>query len=356
MDMLPSSVCAEQRIKSLFLFYLFIARAFGTCPKPQLTENIVLTNEALLINEYVDNVEITLKCANGYVQDSGSAKMKCTDGAWNDPDLTCKKKDCGPPPPRPHMTYVTSEGTLFGDVATVICEKGYSVKGQAFKQCYNAGWTGKSTSCEITTCDLPEAISNGKNSWTSADRPEYGIEIFYFCVNGYAMTGKNVITCTEEGEYDSAPPQCLGVTKPDVFTTKIVTTSTSTTTPPTQETSASTTSAAGTTSSGPRDKTHTSSASSTVSLSARGGDILTDAENTTTTKTSTMPYYSQEDQTDIVDTKKDVGYTPVIISVVCVTLVACIAILFIHKLLNKRKGSYDTREDLKPELLQFQNL
>ncbi|TNN35908.1 hypothetical protein EYF80_053928 [Liparis tanakae] len=56
-----------------------------------------------------------------------------------------------------------------------------------------------------------------------------------------------------------------------------------------------------------------------------------------------------------VDTSKDIGYTPVIVSVICVTLVVCIVALFIHKFLQKRKGSYDTREDLKPELLQFQN-
>ncbi|XP_020774281.2 location of vulva defective 1-like isoform X2 [Boleophthalmus pectinirostris] len=140
--------------------------------------------------------------------------------------------------------------------------------------------------------------------------------------------------CNEEGEFDSAPPQCLGVTKEDVFTTP-----TSTTTPPTQETSASSTSA-GTTSTGPRDSSHTTSASSTVSLFRQGEDILRDADNTPTTIKSTMSNYSQGDQNDdIVDTKKDVGYTPVIISVVCVSLAACIAILFIHKLLNKRKGS-----------------
>ncbi|XP_026162348.1 complement decay-accelerating factor isoform X8 [Mastacembelus armatus] len=50
------------------------------------------------------------------------------------------------------------------------------------------------------------------------------------------------------------------------------------------------------------------------------------------------------------------GYIPIIVSVVVVLLAVCIVVVFLHKFLLKRKGSYDTREDLKPELLQFQNL
>ncbi|XP_072308315.1 complement factor H isoform X4 [Eucyclogobius newberryi] len=295
MDLSPSAP-AKLRIKYLCLLYLFVARTHGDCPRPQSKDRIVLTDESLLTNEYPDNIEITLTCANGYFQASGSGTMKCTDGKWGAPDLTCKKKDCGAPPPQPFMTYDLSQGTLFGAVAVVSCARGYMLNGLRHKTCYNAGWTGRTTKCEIVTCAMPEAISNGRNSWNSSDNdPKYGESILYKCDEGYTMTGKDMIQCTEEGEYDPAPPQCLGE------------------------------------------------------------DILRGADNTTTTIISTN--YSQGDQNnDIIDTKKDVGYEPVIISVVCVTLVACIAVFFLHKYLNKRKGSYDTREDLKPELLQFQNL
>ncbi|XP_072308313.1 complement factor H isoform X2 [Eucyclogobius newberryi] len=328
MDLSPSAP-AKLRIKYLCLLYLFVARTHGDCPRPQSKDRIVLTDESLLTNEYPDNIEITLTCANGYFQASGSGTMKCTDGKWGAPDLTCKKKDCGAPPPQPFMTYDLSQGTLFGAVAVVSCARGYMLNGLRHKTCYNAGWTGRTTKCEIVTCAMPEAISNGRNSWNSSDNdPKYGESILYKCDEGYTMTGKDMIQCTEEGEYDPAPPQCLGLTKADVFTPP-----TSTTTSPAQETSST-----GTTSSGPRDNTHTSSATSTVSLFARGEDILRGADNTTTTIISTN--YSQGDQNnDIIDTKKDVGYEPVIISVVCVTLVACIAVFFLHKYLNKRKGS-----------------
>ncbi|CAL9704650.1 unnamed protein product [Knipowitschia caucasica] len=334
MDLIPSAR-VQQRMKSVFLLYLFVARTLGDCPKPELKENIVFTLETLLMNEFLDDSEITLTCANGYFQHSGSATMKCTDGAWSEPDLICKKKDCGPPPPQPHMSFTTSQGTLFGALAVVICEKGYSIKGVAYKHCYNAGWSGKSTKCEILECDKPKDILNGNNSWISDGYPRYGEHIVYKCHEGFSLTGKDHIICSEEGEYDTAPPQCLGVTKEDAFTTNNVRptpTPTSTTTHSTKESS---------TSSGARDSPHTASATPTAPLSAPGGSIVTDAENTTLS--STIPRHSQENQkNDIVETTKDAGYTPVIVSVVCVTLVACIAVLFIHKMLNKRKGSNGT--------------
>lgn len=353
MDVLPGKR-EQHRIKSLLLLVnLFVARTLGDCPTPLLTENIVLTTEALLMNEFSDGVEISLTCSNGYVKDSGSGTLRCTDGTWSDLDLTCKKKDCGLPPSRPNMTFNLSQGTLFGAQAVVSCDKGYYVIGSRHIHCYNAGWTGSRTKCEIVTCEIPEKLANGKNSWNSNDLPKYGENIQFFCNEGYTLTGNDSIMCTEDGEYDLPAPQCLGVTKEDVFTTKLVTTPTSTTTPPTQETSVTSTTSTSTTSSGHRDSTVTASASPT-----RGGDIFTSEDNVaTTTLSPTVPYYSQEGRNDdIVNTKKDAGYTPVIISVVCVSLAVFIVALFIHKLLLKRKGSYDTREDLKPELLQFQNL
>uniref|UniRef100_A0A8C6V514 Sushi domain-containing protein n=1 Tax=Neogobius melanostomus TaxID=47308 RepID=A0A8C6V514_9GOBI len=172
------------------LVNLFVARTLCGCSKPELPNNIVLTNEALLMNEFPNNIEIPLTCANGFVKDSGSGMMRCTDGVWGDLDLTCKKKDCGIPPPQTHMAFNLSQGTLFGAVAMVSCDKGYFVRGSSYKNCYNNGWTGKSTKCLILTCDMPEKIPNGINSWDSDDPPKYGESVTYLCNEGHTLTGK----------------------------------------------------------------------------------------------------------------------------------------------------------------------
>ncbi len=62
------------------------------CPKPERWENIVLTDRALLINEFPDDSQVTVECANGYIRESGSGTATCTGGTWSEPDLICKSE------------------------------------------------------------------------------------------------------------------------------------------------------------------------------------------------------------------------------------------------------------------------
>ncbi|XP_031727591.1 complement decay-accelerating factor, GPI-anchored isoform X3 [Anarrhichthys ocellatus] len=316
MDVLLDT-CGRRRVKFPLLLYLFVVEAAADCPKPQARENIVLTNEALLMNDFPEGVVVTLECANGFVVESGFGSITCTNNNWNEPDLSCKKKDCGPPSPQLNMSFNTSDGTLFGAVIKVVCDKGFQIIGTSYRQCYATGWSRKSR-CKIVTCKKPSTVTNGKHSWDSEDDPKYGEIIQYVCNEGYALVGNDSIVCSETRDYDSRPPACQEV---------------STSTDPSATLTAH------------RDKTVTTSATPTVSPSVQGGrDISTAAGNATTTaETSTTSSSLPE-------------YIPVIVSVICVSIAVCVVAVFLHKFLLRRKGSYDTREDLKPELLQFQNL
>ncbi|XP_008277610.1 complement decay-accelerating factor transmembrane isoform isoform X4 [Stegastes partitus] len=286
--------CGRRGVKPLLLLYLLVVQAAADCPKPQGRENIVLTNEALLMNDFPESSEATLECANGYVRESGSGIITCIDKKWTEPDLTCKKKDCGPPKPQENMSFNTSAGTLFGAVIRVICDKGYRISGSSYKQCFAAGWSGRAK-CNIVTCATPPEVTNGKSSWDTQDHPKYGEIVQYTCDEGYTLTGNDSIVCRETGKYDSQPPEC--------------------------------------------------------NEGAR--DILAAGDTTTSvTSNTSSSLQGKHDEPE----ESGVGYKPVIISVIVVLLVVCIVVFFIHKFLLRRKGSYDTREDLKPELLQFQNL
>ncbi|XP_056256176.1 complement decay-accelerating factor isoform X5 [Seriola aureovittata] len=312
------------RRRCLLLLYLFVLEAAANCPNPEGRENIVLTTEALLLNTFPEGIGVTLECANGYVKESGSEVISCTDGKWTEPDLICKKKDCGLPQPQPHMHFDTSGGTLFGAVIKVTCDKGYDISGLSHKHCLSKGWNGKST-CEIVTCEEPAEVTNGRSHWDGQGEPEYGQVINFVCDEGYILVGPTSIMCTETGEYNSEPPKCQGVTTEDRITTTIATT-------PAPSTQASTSTASSATSTAHQEKHVTTSATPTVSPSAR----------------------DKHDGTVI--TNSDTGYMNVIASVIGISLVTCIVVYFLHKFLLRKKGSYDTREDLKPELLQFQNL
>ncbi|XP_044072997.1 complement decay-accelerating factor isoform X6 [Siniperca chuatsi] len=326
----------ERRVKCLLLLYLLVMKAAANCPTPQGRPNIVLTDASLLKNDFPEGSEVTLECAKGYVTESGSDIIKCIDGNWTESDLTCKRKDCGPPTPQPNMSFNTSAGTLFGAVIRVVCDKGYQIRGSSFKQCYAAGWSRRAAKCEIVTCDKPSDVTNGRNSWDSHNFPKYGDIVQYICNEGHTLIGKDSIMCRETGKYDSQPPECQGVTTEGRITTKMAT---PTSTPPAQEASTSTDSSA--TPTAHRDKTITTTTAPTVLPSVQGGrDILSAKDNATTTS---------------VTSSSSQGYTPAIISLIVILL--GVSIVFgLYKLLLKKKGSYDTGEDLKPELLQFQNL
>ncbi|XP_030277133.1 complement decay-accelerating factor isoform X2 [Sparus aurata] len=331
--------CGRLRVRPLLLMYLFVLKAAADCPKPHGGENIVLSNAALLMNQFPEGLDVTLECANGYVKESGSGVTTCADTKWTEPDLVCKKKDCGTPKLLPHMIFDSSQGTLFGATIRITCETGYQVTGNSYKQCFATGWTGRAK-CELVTCDIPAEVANGKRLWESADYPSYGQVIQYTCDDGYTLFGNDTLVCNDIGEYDSEPPEC----KKKITTTVV----TSTPTPPAQDSPATTTAH--------RVKANTASASSAVSPSLPGVRHSLPAEDKATTASETSTTSFQDMRDDAVDTSRDIGYIPVIVSVVCVLVVACIVVVFIHKFLLRRKGSYDTGEDLKPELLQFQNL
>ncbi|KAK5872059.1 hypothetical protein PBY51_012792 [Eleginops maclovinus] len=320
--------CGRRTVKALLLLYLFVAKAAANCPKPQARGDIVLTNDALLMNDFPEGVDVTLQCGNGYVKDSGSGVITCVDDNWTEPDLTCKKKDCGLPNVLPNMSFNTSSGTLFGAIIKVICDKGFQVSGSSYKQCYASGWVGKST-CELVTCEKPVEVPNGKSSWVSQDEPTYGEIIQYICNVGFTLIGKNSIMCSETGDYDAPLPTCEGTTTKYTTAMYLITPKP---TPPAQDSS--------TTPRALRDKTVTTKTTAAVSPSVGGGrDILTAGGRATTSVTSMTSSSFQDKPDGAVDPNKDTGNMPVILSVICVSLAVCIMALFLHKFLLKRKGS-----------------
>ncbi|KAF3854135.1 hypothetical protein F7725_022190 [Dissostichus mawsoni] len=225
--------CGRRTVKVLLLLHLFFAKATADCPKPQTRGDVVLTDDALLMNNFPKGVGVTLECANGFVKDNGSGVITCVDDNWTEPDLTCKK-GLWSPTLLPNMIFNTSTGTLFGALIKVTCDKGFQVSGSSFKQCYALGWVGDAK-CEIVTCEIPVKLTKGNSSWDSQDEPMYGEIIHYMCEEGYTLIGKNSIKCSETGEYDSPPPACEGVTAKAITTTEMVT---PTPKPPAQDSSA----------------------------------------------------------------------------------------------------------------------
>lgn len=78
----------------LTMLPLYLVFPPAECPKPGTNGNIVLTNDALLMNDFPEGSEVTLECATGYEIESGSGVINCIDGKWTKPDLTCRSESC----------------------------------------------------------------------------------------------------------------------------------------------------------------------------------------------------------------------------------------------------------------------
>ncbi|XP_074495969.1 complement decay-accelerating factor, GPI-anchored isoform X3 [Sebastes fasciatus] len=343
MDVLLDTCTGRRAVTCLLLLHLLVMKAAAECSKPQGGANRVLTNAALLRNDFPDGLDITLECGHGYVKESGSGIITCVGSIWTELDLNCKRRDCGDPKPQPHMSFNISSGTLYGAVIKGICDKGFQISGSSYRTCYANGWSRGAT-CEIITCAKPVDVTNGKSSWDSQEYPKYGEIVQYVCNMGYVLIGKDSLTCRDRGRYDYLPPTCEGQTTTEALR---ITTTMPTSTPEEEEVSIATDSLATPT---PTPTAHratsvTTSATPTVSPSLPGGRGIGTAEgraittSVTSTTSSSFP-----------------GHMPAIVGVIGLLLVVGTAGMILYKCLLGRKGSYDTREDLKPELLQFQNL
>ncbi|XP_023180431.1 complement receptor type 1-like [Xiphophorus maculatus] len=185
-----------------------LPQCIADCPKPQHVENTNLTADSLLKSFFPSGTEITYECIIGYDKVSGTGIMKCDDGKWTEPDIICRKKDCGLPEAKPHMLFDTSQGTLFGAMVKVTCEEGYQIIGSSNKHCLDIGWFG-TADCVIVTCPKPTKVENGNNSWNSDNKPEYQQTINFTCNTGYTLFGNETIRCTKTGEYDLELPRCI---------------------------------------------------------------------------------------------------------------------------------------------------
>lgn len=184
------------------------------CSRPVLSGNRVLTDEASLKNDFPDGSKVTIECAYGFEVVHGSDTITCTGGTWSDAELTCKKKDCGPPKLSSNLTYIVN-GTLLGDLIKPVCDKGYYLQGSSHRQCLPIGWSGKAQ-CLLITCDKPIEISHGMITVRpETEFPKMEDVIEYTCNPGYNLVGNKSIWCQEDGEYSSKPPTCIPITCKD---------------------------------------------------------------------------------------------------------------------------------------------
>ncbi|XP_026162347.1 complement decay-accelerating factor isoform X7 [Mastacembelus armatus] len=242
--------------------------------------------------------------------------------------------DCPKPQGKDHILLTDAALVMHnfpeGSVVTFKCTNGYEREsGSDAITCINNNWTELQLICKKMDCGFPAPQPN--MSFNISGGTLFGDIIKVICDKGYQISGPTYRQCYPKGW--SGKPRC------EVITCQS----------PPQVTNGRSS----------WDSQDFPKYGEIIHYSCNKGYTLIGKDTIVCSETGEYDSPLPECNGEIDKTlyhNKGTGYIPIIVSVVVVLLAVCIVVVFLHKFLLKRKGSYDTREDLKPELLQFQNL
>ncbi|XP_073326200.1 C4b-binding protein alpha chain-like isoform X2 [Pagrus major] len=180
------------------------------CSVPVGGPNMHLKDEYILKETFASGDQAAFACNTGYISDGGSSSITCTAGSWSTVRLTCKRKTCGSPGDVEHGHIDYPKGNLFGDHMEITCNDGYRLVGKSRIICGAQGWMDRLPRCEVVTCDLPPLVSDATFT-PHKDSYDHGEAVRYSCTAGLTLSGPTLISCSNNGTFQPAPPTCVKV-------------------------------------------------------------------------------------------------------------------------------------------------
>ncbi|XP_051890688.1 sushi, von Willebrand factor type A, EGF and pentraxin domain-containing protein 1-like [Pristis pectinata] len=206
----PAEMFQKTALKIAFFFVLQICSTLEDCSLPGRISNGGVTYESTNLNSVA-----RYYCDPGYML-NGPSSRKCGYFGWSGKPPKCIPKSCGSPGDILNGWYEASDN-VFGARATFHCDEGFKMIGKNYRMCEPEGWSGQVPTCEPVKCvDLPP-IKNGKTPPPSnGEFWEYGALAKFSCLGDYSLIGAEMIYCLASGNWSHDPPTCRDVrcTKP----------------------------------------------------------------------------------------------------------------------------------------------
>ncbi|KAL4230059.1 Complement receptor type [Mactra antiquata] len=137
-------------------------------------------------------------CNEGYIL-NGTSNVACTiTGDWSYPQPTC---ECVAPEAPQNGSITVNQPSI-----TYACDTGYTLLGNSTGMCNTdgTGWSSDTPSC--VECESVDMVSNGNITYGSNGVNTY---ITILCEEGTTISGNTIITCTENGTWNSPLPECV---------------------------------------------------------------------------------------------------------------------------------------------------
>ncbi|XP_058266523.1 sushi, von Willebrand factor type A, EGF and pentraxin domain-containing protein 1-like isoform X2 [Hemibagrus wyckioides] len=208
-------------LRYMIIFFTLLMQALNVraqCEMPPVGENKIMIDIPDQ-QTFPEGSTVKFKCSTGYipVRSTASRSITCNGNQWSKLQLQCKKKSCGNPGEVLNGKYLFSEGILYGATITAQCNEGYLLVGHSTRNCRESGWDERSPVCEVVKCLPPPSIIDGEFEPVE-ESYAYGEGVLYSCKRGLDLFGSSLVTCSNNGNFQPAPPRCLSVTceKPEI--------------------------------------------------------------------------------------------------------------------------------------------
>ena len=148
---------------------------------------------------------LSFQCDTGY-RLIGEEKVTCEDGAhWSGNLPRCEEISCGVPRLIKNG-FIDGNSYQYQDIVQIGCVAGYTVQGESTIECQaNGKWSDINATCIPVTCGKPPDIEHATIGGSSFNFGEY---IFYKCLEGFEMTGNNLLQCSSNGTWEGTLPSC----------------------------------------------------------------------------------------------------------------------------------------------------
>ncbi|XP_069732225.1 uncharacterized protein [Phaenicophaeus curvirostris] len=192
-----------------------------SCSSPPQVHFARISQEDETQSFYPVGVTVKYNCRPGYENNTEQLPTStCLDNlTWSEVPELCQRKSCGIPA-NPEHGKVIANDHLFGVVANVVCDRGYTLKGASpLIVCSIMGggvaWT-KPPLCQPLSCPQPPSIPDGKHDGNGTGEFVYDSVVMYTCDPGLQLVGNETLRCTTEnsidGVWSGSPPECRVLT------------------------------------------------------------------------------------------------------------------------------------------------
>ncbi|CAL8275819.1 unnamed protein product [Boreogadus saida] len=180
------------------------------CGRPVSTDaNAYLENKE---TSFAPGVKISYSCAVGYALSGGNRHRSCLPKTftWSPLTIKCERSSCGSAGEILNGEVIYT-GVEFGHTATTVCAKGYLLVGKAKRTCLSGGWDGRPAFCEAVQCTKPKTNTETLGPWKASYA--YRQALVFRCRQG-TLVGQKAISCSENATWSAPPPVCKDVECP----------------------------------------------------------------------------------------------------------------------------------------------